>query len=69
MEMQARPEMIACGPNDLFVRLNRSGYLVRADRNTRVYPNLTATDLICATWQVYTPEQLAAAAGAAEGQP
>ena len=69
MEMQARPELIACGPNDLFVCLNRAAYIIRADRKGNVYPNFNATQLICTTWRVYTQEQLDAAAAAAEGQP
>jgi hypothetical protein len=62
----ARPEYLMVLPPSKVLTLSRTGYLVRADKRANEYARLQAADLLAETWQVYTAEQLAAAAAPAE---
>ncbi len=63
--MQQRPGFCAVLGDGPIVGLSSSGYLMRRDKPLKTYWRPTAGQVLAITWEVYTADQLAAAADAA----
>jgi hypothetical protein len=62
--MQKRPNHFAC-LGEVIIGISGSGFLMRQDKEYKAYWKPTAGQCLAITWEVYTLEQLEAAAAAA----
>lgn len=64
--MQQRPGFCAVLGGDLVVGLSSSGFIMRRDKADKTYWRPNAMQCLAITWEVYTVEQLEAAAAEAQ---
>ena len=66
--MQQRPGFCAVLPDGPIIGVSASGFLMRKDKTLKTYWRPTVMQCLAITWEVYTVEQLEAAAAAAAQQ-